>query len=132
MARMRYATTLRGALSVVCLALGIVVGLLGMHAFNTHGSADPHTVVTHAAAAPASPALHHTAETNAEVAVPSDVGHGVAALCVLALLGGLLLLLRRPSLVLAHGPGRVHPLPAFGRTPRPRPPSLHVLCISRT
>lgn len=132
MARMWIERAVRDAVSVALLVLGIVVGLLGMHALNTHGSANPHTVVTHAAAATVSSAPHHASEIPAEAAMPSEAGHGAAAVCVLALLGGLLLLLRRPSLALSDAPGCMLPVRAFRSAPLPRPPSLHVLCISRT
>lgn len=136
MARMRIERAVRDAVSVALLVLGVVVGLLGMHALNTHGSANPHTVVTHAAAATVSSAPHHASETRAETtaktAMPSEAGHGAGAVCVLALLGGLLLLLRRPSHALSDASGCMPPVRAFRSAPLPRPPSLHVLCISRT
>ncbi|MFE6996259.1 DUF6153 family protein [Microbacterium sp. NPDC057659] len=120
----------------------LLAGLLGMHVLGLHGSSEHHamsdTAVTHAMTADA------TMTTDAPQPMAADAypvlqapgGHGsgadgaMAALCVLALLAGILLL-RAP--VLRGG------LPAPGILRRalaaapvaPWPPSLDVLCISR-
>lgn len=158
---------LRGALLVVVLAGGVLLGLLGMHALGLHGTAGAHGSGHAPAAATASPGagLHHgmgsatlaaaspldsaVASPHDSVATPVAIAHthdsaaaaaaspspagadgGVA--CVLALLGGLLLLLRHRSTPLLAAPAGAVALRVRGTVPIARPPSLHALCISRT
>ncbi|REJ05095.1 hypothetical protein DY023_10945 [Microbacterium bovistercoris] len=128
----------------------LLAGLLGMHVLGLHGTAEHHgmseTTVAHAlttdAAQPTVAAeagvLHaeagHSAASSAVLQTPTGHGFGadgmMAAMCVLALLAGILLL-RAPSL---RGglptPGTL--LRVLAVVPAsPQPPSLDVLCISR-
>lgn len=134
--------SLRALLLIVGAALMIIVGLLGMHTF----SADPAGHDTHHSA-PASTATDHSASMAATSettsTVPCDdaclMGTGqshsdMATACILALLAGLLLLVR-PMLLEHLGP----PLQALASSLRlravsilPRTPSLIFLSISRT
>ncbi|PKQ35402.1 MAG: hypothetical protein CVT61_06260 [Actinobacteria bacterium HGW-Actinobacteria-11] len=143
----------RGVLSGVLLVAAIIVGLIGMHTLNLHGTA--------AADAPAAAAISggHPASISGEH--PASVQHGImqappagsptdttqmscpacgtddhvsmAMMCVLGLLLALVLLLV-PSLIR----GWLQPLlqsrflRSFRAQALPRAPSLHVLCISRT
>lgn len=123
----------------------VIVGLLGMHTLNLHGTA--------AAEAPAavsfadagaesghhvSAASHGSGDTSGALdtscaGCSSDDHAGMAMMCVLALLLFLLILL--PPRLLRGWTANLLPRPvAEGSTaqPRPRAPSLHVLCISRT
>ncbi|MDR2998131.1 MAG: DUF6153 family protein [Microbacterium sp.] len=119
--------------------LVLLAGLLGMHVLGLHGTSEHHgmsdTAITHAMTADA--AMTDTAPSMAAAPVAHPAGdHGsdadgaMAALCVLALLAGILLL-RAP--VLRGGlpaPGIL--LRALAAVPvAPQPPSLDVLCISR-
>ncbi|MFF5624960.1 hypothetical protein ACFY5A_06305 [Microbacterium sp. NPDC012755] len=162
---MRRRRAVRSALLAVVLATGVIVGLLGMHALDVHGTV--HAAV--GAHGPAAGAAHdapvHVAavgthgptvgvhaeygsvSADALAAAPSsggallsssgcadcDAGGGMWTACVLALLAGLLLLL------VPRARRRLHPaLPRllsredFADAAFPRPPSLIVLCISRT
>ena len=140
---------MRGALLAVVLSAGVILGLLGMHTLGGHESAHVSAatggeadalgaVALHAHPGGDAPAAHAPAETNASgpsagpatCAGCADLPSAGAA-CVLALLGGILLLAlpvpwRMPS----------PPSGAIARVRadvvRPRGPSLHVLCISRT
>lgn len=142
---MRRRRAVRSALLAVVLATGVIVGLLGMHALDVHGT-------VHAAVGTHGPTVGVHAEygsvsADALAAAPSsggallsssgcadcDAGGGMWAACVLALLAGLLLLL----VPRAHR--RLHPAlsrllsrEVFADAAFPRPPSLIVLCISRT
>lgn len=125
---------LRGVLLAVVLVTGVVLGLLGMHALDTHGTPGGHTLAGHSA-----PALAHTSASDSPASdaadtavVPGDPAGDGGAACVLALLGGLLLLLR-PSRLIGTGPLlRALRSPVDASAGPLRPPSLHVLCISRT
>lgn len=123
---------LQGALLAVLLVGGVLLGLLGMHALDTHGTPGAHAVAGHTAPAhPAASAAHEAGGAD-EAVVPDDPAHDSGAACVLALLGGLLLLLR-PSRALLTGPLlRALRSPVDAAAAPLRPPSLHVLCISRT
>lgn len=150
---------LRGALLAVVLAGGVLFGLLGMHALGLHGTAGAHgpghaavvATASHRDAAHdrpgsaahdrgdrAAPLASHEGSTPpshdlaAALAAPSAGGTDGAAACVLALLGGLLLLLRHRASPAPVAPAATVVLRARGTLPIPRPPSLHVLCISRT
>lgn len=146
---MRRQQALQGALLAVVLVGGVLLGLLGMHVLDTHGTPGAHGVAhapPAAAAAPpassaalplaAAPAAIPLAAAPAAPAPPSadpgsPSGDGGAA-CVLALLGGILLLLRRRVAAWGALPARASVPRLGGRAPRARPPSLVVLCISRT
>lgn len=136
----------RGVLSGVMLVTAVIIGLLAMHTLNLHGTAAADAPATMSmSGAVDQPAAHHaTAEMHAPAGSTSgsdmscagcttDDHAGMAMMCVLALLLALLLLV--PPRVL-HGwtrsllrPSLVEDLTA---QIRPRAPSLHVLCISRT
>ncbi|WP_083370973.1 DUF6153 family protein [Microbacterium paraoxydans] len=122
----------QGAMLAVLLVGGVLLGLLGMHALDTHGTPGAHAVAGHAAPAhPAASAAHEAGGAD-EAVVPGDPVHDGGAACVLALLGGLLLLLR-PSRALLTGPLlRALRSPVEPAAAPLRPPSLHILCISRT
>ncbi|MFC4138432.1 MULTISPECIES: hypothetical protein [unclassified Microbacterium] len=128
----------------------LLSGLLGMHVLGLHGTSDHHgmseTAVTHAmtadaaqpTAAEASVVRHadagHGVDASAVLQAPAGHGTGaggtMAALCVLALLAGILLL-RAPSLRGGlPAPGILLRAPAAVPV-APQPPSLDVLCISR-
>lgn len=128
---------LQGALLAVVLVGGVLLGLLGMHALDTHGTGGHatggHGVSTSASVSGPSPVAHPAvAYSQAASVAPADPTDGGGAACVLALLGGLLLLLRHPGSVVFDPVGRPRRSPRAAATARPRPPSLHVLCISRT
>lgn len=125
---------LQGALLVVVLVGGVVLGLLGMHALDTHGTAGAHAMAGHAVTAPENPSgssAHAAGGAETTIAPGDPAGDGGAA-CVLALLGGLLLLLRPSRGALAGPLLRVLRSPAEVAAAPLRPPSLHILCISRT
>lgn len=147
----------RGVLSAVLLVTAIIVGLLGMHTLNLHGTpaadapaaaamsvGDTGAAASHHTAVPAGAASHTAAQAHPSGG-PTDTGDmscagcgtdehaGMAMMCVLALLLALVL-------VFAPGVLRAWAASAF-RSPLtgaltsralPRAPSLHVLCISRT
>lgn len=134
---MRARRVLQGALLAVVLVGGVVLGLLGMHALDAHGAAGTHALAGHASAVGVDATsvtanAHHVSAADAVSAAPADpAGEGGAA-CVLALLGGLLLLLHRPgSVILGPASRALVSHAAVAAAPR-RPPSLLVLCISRT
>jgi len=133
-------------LAVLAIAVGVIAGLLAMHSFNSHAtSASHHDTVAVSAQADAS-AHHH--DTSAAAAVPDSptadarcatCGGGdpmTWMACVLALLVATILLgriglgWRHATLITVltaattRWPARAHALPP--------PPSLTVLCISRT
>lgn len=141
------------ALLAVALVAGVILGLLGMHAFDAHGTAHSGSVAAHAMATDGADAGTATVHAGADAAMgrvdavaaatpahgsAADSGcascgaGGLAAACVLALLAGVLLLLlprswTTPSAlrVLLDG------TPPLGGVLSLRAPSLHVLCISR-
>lgn len=131
---------------VLLVVLGLLAGLLGMHALGLHALAAPggsasahHAVVTPASDHHAAAAGAATHDTTAHAAHPASAvwtcadcepAHDALAACVLALLSVVLLLLRptvwgRLQALLATRP-RIWPALA-----RPAPPSLLTLCISR-
>lgn len=146
-------TLTRNVLTVLIVAVGIIAGLLAMHSFNSHATAVAHhdsvTVGAHTVGA-------HTGDMSEQHPAPSTVAvtPGTASqepgcatcggdqdamtwmACVLALLVATILLGRvglswrrtPPSMllaiVMARWPARACSLPP--------PPSLTVLCISRT
>jgi hypothetical protein len=136
----RSRTLTRTLLILVAITAGIVGGLLAMHSLNTHPTGPGHADTV--AAAPADPGSHHTDAAPAPAGAPasgcvdcSGSGNMSWMTCVLALLVTLLLIARFhrgswrgstpyvASLLAAILPARARPL---------RPPSLTVLCISRT
>lgn len=139
--------TVRGVLSGVLLAAAVIFGLLGMHALNLHGmaAADSPAAASAITVTVAQPTAHHVAAdtthsggSSADGALhcagcSTDDHSGMAALCVLALLLALLVIVP-PRLL--HGsnpkPARASLSEALGLQPLRRTPSLLVLCISRT
>lgn len=203
---MRRRRAVRSALLAVVLATGVIVGLLGMHALDVHGTAHA-AVGTHGpavgvhdaygsvsadafAAAPPSAGGHVIGYGSGSASAPAlaavaavaafgpfalsedgpvlrsgsapgsefrpvvgsgpapssggvllsssgcadcDADGGMWAVCVLALLAGLLLLLvPRAHRRLHPALSRLLPRELFADAAFPRPPSLIVLCISRT
>lgn len=135
----------RGVLTGVLLVAAVIVGLLGMHTLNLHGTAaaDAPAAVSIAAAGPESghhvgAPSHGSGDTSGALDTScagcgSDDHAGMAMMCVLALLLVLLILL--PPRALRGWTANLLPRPvAEGGTALllPRAPSLHVLCISRT
>ena len=122
----------RAVLLLIALTTALIVGLLAMHALNTP--------TTHAEPA-AAVAVHDTSAAHGHDAPPADDGcpdcggHEamLAMACVLALLVvSLLLLLPRAGVGWGVAFGRAGPLFIAGRAALSRPPSLLVLCVSRT
>lgn len=140
-----FRSVFRGVLLGVLLVAAVIVGLLAMHTLNLHGTAaaDAPAAMSMAAPGPAH-SSHDTAAGPASGDTQGDRGmscagcttddhSGMAMICVLALL--LVMLLLAPPRLLRRGPGTVLRTPlAETHLARllPRPPSLHVLCISRT
>ncbi|MEA1261601.1 DUF6153 family protein [Microbacterium sp. STF-2] len=136
----------RGVLSGVLLVAAVILGLLGMHTLNLHGTAAADTPAAAISAAmtvsePVS-AHHGTAQVQAHpsgttgmscAGCGTDDHAGMAMMCVLALLLALVLLiapgvLRGWTAMLLRSPL----LEVLAARVLPRAPSLHVLCISRT
>lgn len=136
---------LRGVLSGVLLVAAVIVGLLGMHTLNLHGTAaadTPAAVMTtdtesssaHHGTAQAHPTGSPAGAADMSCAGCSTDDHaGMAMMCVLALLLVLALLIAPGVLRSWSGTLLRSPLIEI-LTARflPRAPSLHVLCISRT
>lgn len=130
---------------MLLLAALLILGLLGMHALGGHAAEHPsmsgtaassvtgHAVGDAAGHAVADAAMHGTAPNETTLEEANSGGHGAQAgiACVLALLVGLLLLIRpsgwRSPQPVEASEGRSAPASA-----PLAPPSLHVLCISRT
>ncbi|GAA2873682.1 DUF6153 family protein [Microbacterium arabinogalactanolyticum] len=135
-----------GAPLLLAIALGVVLGLLGMHTFSADPVGHGPGLVTHAVEAddaahdsPLSATAHgepgSPAQGLSSAAQPEPSHSGMAMTCVLALLAGLLLAIR-PSLarrVLRRiRSGAVRSRASASRTAPRRPPSHITLCISRT
>lgn len=134
----RTRTLTRTFLVMIAITVGIVAGLLAMHSLNSHATSTGHldTVTT-------APAASHHAQDATPVGEPAagecdDCAGGHDTMmwlaCVLALLVTVLILARitgtwrttdpeRGPLTVSSWPGCLAPVP---------PPSLIVLCISRT
>lgn len=142
---MPVATVFRGVLLSVMLVAGVVLGLVGMHTLNLHGTAAAEAPAAvsasgsdHAGAHAVGMSSHESGQESAGgemscAGCGTDDHAGMAMVCVLALL--LLLLLVGPPHLLREWT-RVAVRSTLGRdasvTILPRGPSLHVLCISRT
>ncbi|WP_152525921.1 DUF6153 family protein [Microbacterium maritypicum] len=133
-------------LAVVAIAVGIIAGLLAMHSFNSHATAAGHHDTVAVSTQTGVSASHHDASTSAGIPAAPTQDAGCATCgagdsmtwmaCILALLVATILLRRigfgwRHTLLVAmvtaaakRGPARAQALPP--------PPSLTVLCISRT
>lgn len=140
-------TFTRALLVMIAVTVGIIAGLLAMHSLNTHPTATGHgeTVAIDTTAAAAADGRQQATSTKQGSIIPSettecaDCGdeHGMAwMVCILALLVAVLLL-TRPGLRWRSTRARGDLRPARPRWPArahalPPPPSLSVLCISRT
>ena len=130
---------------LLAIALGVVLGLLGMHTFTADPVGHGPGLVTHAVEAVDS--AHDSPVHAAAHGAPGSPAHGISSAaqpepshssmvmtCVLALLAGLLLAIR-PSLaqrVLRGIRWAVRSRASASRTAPRRPPSHIALCISRT
>lgn len=127
----------RTLLLLIALIAAVIVGLLAMHSLNTHTATETGHQTTVTAPAGAAADDHHADTTATDEPCP-DCGTGhtdmLAMACVLALLATLLLLIG-PGTALRWLSTLARPRPlSTALFPRPdlRPPSLTVLCISRT
>lgn len=131
-------TLTRSLLILVAVTGGIIVGLLAMHSLNTHTAAPTPTSATNVIGHADGAAHTHPGDT----AAVGDTGcvdcgehHEMLVMgCVLALLVTVLLLTRPARWwLVATLPARAGPAVLLV-SPHPiaRPPSLNVLCISRT
>lgn len=130
---------------LLAIALGVVLGLLGMHTFSADPVGHGPGLVTHAVEAdddardsPLSAATRgepgSPAQGVSSAAQPEPSHSGMVMTCVLALLAGLLLVIR-PSLaqrVIRRIRSAVRSRASASRTAPRRPPSHITLCISRT
>ncbi|UOV99836.1 DUF6153 family protein [Agrococcus sp. SCSIO52902] len=120
----------------VLLVAALTIGLLGMHTVSGPDGHRPAVSDALPLAASGAPTLpEHAQAQPCECAAPSPDHSSVLMSCVLALLAGLLVVtprrwtgaltipLTRGGAMLEHDPGAI---------PRPRPPSLIFLSISRT
>lgn len=142
-------TLTRAVLAALAISLGIIAGLLAMHSFNSHASTASHHGTVAVSTQSGAPEHHHDASFAASAALsPSTPAttEGCATCgggdpmtwmaCVLALLVATILF-GRVGLGWRHTPLTVI---AATTTPQwharahdlPPPPSLTVLCISRT
>ncbi|MFS0731907.1 DUF6153 family protein [Microbacterium sp. 1P10UB] len=132
----------RTLLLLIALTGAVIIGLLAMHSLNTHTAAETGHHATMATMATTDPSGMSTdSHAGATAAVDdgcpdcgSDHSSMFAMACVLALLATVLLL-ARPTAVrqwLARFPRPGPPAISPPGIPGLRPPSLTVLCISRT
>ena len=122
----------RSVMLLIALTAALIVGLLAMHSLSTP--------TAHAEPA-ATASVHETGAGHSHDAPPLDDGcldcggHEamLAMACVLALLAvAVLFLLPYAGVAWSAVLGRAGPLLVASRTAQSRPPSLLVLCISRT
>ncbi|MCK8477836.1 DUF6153 family protein [Microbacterium aurugineum] len=135
----------RGVLTGVLLVAAIIIGLLGMHTLNLHGTAAADAPAAAAISVDHAATVHHGVMQASSAGSPTDTTQmscaecgtddhvGIAMICVLGLLLALVLLLA-PSLLRGWLPSLLQSriLPSFRAQALRRAPSLHVLCISRT
>jgi hypothetical protein len=123
----------RSVLLLIALTAALIIGLLAMHALSSPAA--------HAEPAAAAVSVHESGAAHGHDAPLTDTGcpdcggHDamLAMACVLALLVvSLLFLLPRAGASWGVVFGRAGPLLVAGRAALSRPPSLLVLCISRT
>lgn len=128
----------RTLLLLIALTGAVIIGLLAMHSLNTHATGESGHQATMATAQAGANVMGdaHTATTVSAEESCADCGTShsgmLAMACVLALLATVLLLARGAQqwLALLPRPGpRALPAPD---SPGLHPPSLTVLCISRT
>ncbi|MDJ1114109.1 DUF6153 family protein [Microbacterium dauci] len=128
----------RTLLLLIAVTGAVIVGLLAMHSLNAHTATDTGHQATVTTAAAAGAGDHHSGATATDEPC-ADCGSGhsdmLAMACVLALLATVLLLIR-PGAVRRWLSILPRPKPSViaALTARPAlpPPSLTVLCISRT
>lgn len=136
-------TTLRTIVLGGLLALGVIVGLLTMCTLNAHGASATHESPLQAVSTQTghstfdATAGHPTIPVAAacgDCGTTSNDGHlGMAMACVMALLAFLVLLpLPGRSRFRIVDAVRAGPVALVGSLVHREPPSLHVLCISRT
>jgi hypothetical protein len=122
----------RSVLLLIALTAALIAGLLAMHALNAPTA---HAETAAAVSVHELGAAHGHDAPPADESCPDCGGHEtmLAMACVLALLVvSLLFLTPRAALTWGVVFGRAGPLFAVARTALSRPPSLLVLCISRT
>ena len=123
----------RSVLLLIGVTAAIIVGLLAMHSLNSHTApAEPTAVVS---VHDANATDHGTTQPATEEHCSDCGGHTsmLALTCVLAfLVVSLLLLLPRLGITRTSALRRAGPSPLSWVTPLSKPPSLLVLCISRT
>ena len=122
----------RSVLLLIALTAALIVGLLAMHALTAPTA---HAEPAAAVSAQETGATHGHDGPPADDGCPDCGGHEamLAMACVLALLVvSLLFLLPRAGITWGVVFGRAGPLMVAGRAALSRPPSLLVLCISRT
>ena len=128
----------RTLLLLIVITGAIIVGLLAMHSLSGHTATDSSHQTAVTASATTGTGDHH-AGTTATDEPCADCGSGhstmLAMACVLALLATVLLLMR-PGTVMRWLSILPRPRPSVAAAlftgPALRPPSLTVLCISRT
>lgn len=122
----------RSVLLLIALTAALIVGLLAMHALSSPAAhAEPAAAMSVQESGPA----HGHDAPSTDTGCLDCGGHDamLAMVCVLALLvASLLFLLPRAGLCWTVGLGRAGPLFTAGRAVLSRPPSLLVLCVSRT
>lgn len=128
----------RTLLLLIAVTGAIIVGLLAMHSLNAHTATDTSHQTSVTTSATTGAGDHH-AGTTATGGQCADCGSGhsdmLSMACVLALLATVLLLVRPGAVMrgLSILPRPRHSLvQALFTRPALRPPSLTVLCISRT
>ncbi|GAA1979594.1 DUF6153 family protein [Microbacterium pumilum] len=123
----------RSVLLLIGVTAAIIVGLLAMHSLNSHTAhAEPMAVLS---VHDTNAIDHGTAQPATEEDCSDCGGHTsmLAMTCVLALLvASLLLLLPRRGITWTAALRRAGPSPLTRVTTLSKPPSLLVLCISRT
>ncbi len=122
----------RSVLLLIALTAALIVGLLAMHVLT---SSAVHAEPVAAVSLQEVGAAHGHDAPPADDGCPGCGGHDamLAMACVLALLVvSLLFLLPRAGISWGVAFGRAGPLMAAVQAAIPRPPSLLVLCISRT
>lgn len=138
-------TLTRTLLLLVAVTAAIIVGLLAMHSLNTHATATGHAGSVPASSVAADADTHHDVPAAAaSTGVPADHSwcadcgddHAMTWMaCVLALLVSVIVLaLVREGWRTRLGEGVLRAVRARWRASAPfaSPPSLTVLCISRT
>ncbi|GAA3640946.1 hypothetical protein GCM10022200_25820 [Microbacterium awajiense] len=121
----------RSVFLLIVLTAALAFGLMAMHALNTPTThSEPAAMSMPDAGSPSDP---HASSTDAGCADCGGHEAMLAMACVFVLLvASLLILLPRVGVSWGVTFGRAGPVLITGRISRSRPPSLLVLCISRT